>query len=166
MAWFAQPFFIQVKIPVALYGVVWAMLNLSVGMAAVAAWKIEARLKPPATVMLFTAGLMAGYFGLALVPAWPGLFILLLFYMFRGVATPVLRSYINVIASSEIRATVMSIRNFMIRGIFALIAPLIGWITDRMGLSSALLLTGAFFCVMIGTSLWFFLHYRTYSKVP
>ncbi len=41
MAWFAQPYFGQIKLPVSMYGVVWALLNLCVGIAAVFAWRIE-----------------------------------------------------------------------------------------------------------------------------
>ena len=51
-------------------------------------------------------------------------------YLIRGVATPVLRNYINEITSSEIRATVLSVRSFIIRACFALTAPCLGWIAD------------------------------------
>lgn len=164
MAWFAQPFFLQMNLQVSLYGVVWAFLNLSVGIAAMYAWRIESRLGAPGTVLLFTLPLMAGYFGLACTGSWIGLLILLVFYLARGLATPVLRNYVNVIASSDIRATVLSIRSFIIRGVFALLGPLFGLVTDRYSLSTALLMAGMIFTALSGITLFFFLKHRTYEQ--
>lgn len=41
------------------------------------------------------------------------------------------------------RATVLSIRNFVIRLLFAAIAPLVGWLNDAYSLSVALQITAA-----------------------
>jgi hypothetical protein len=140
--------------------VTWAILNLSVGITAFYAWRIEARLGAPKTVMLFTFILVAGYAGMSLTGNFTGLGILLLFYLARGVATPTLRNYINQITTSDIRATVLSVRNFIIRMLFAILGPFFGWMTDAWGLSTAMLLAGLIFALMSGISLWFFLHYR------
>lgn len=163
MAWFAQPFFIQSGLKVTLFGVAWAVLNLSVGLVAFYAWRIESGLGPRRTVMLFTAVLLTGYVGLSFAGMAAGFSLLLGFYMARGLATPTLRYYINKITSSDTRATVLSVRNFMIRALFALLAPLYGLITDRYGLSTALLLAGGIFSVLSGISLFFFLRYKTYQ---
>jgi uncharacterized membrane protein YjjP (DUF1212 family) len=40
------------------------------------------------------------------------------------------------------RATVLSIRNFIIRLMFAAIAPFVGWLNDYYSLSTALIATG------------------------
>ena len=71
-----------------------------------------------------------------------GLGILLIFYIFRGFATPILKGYINQLTFSEMRATVLSIRNFIIRLMFAAIAPFVGWLNDYYSLSTALIATG------------------------
>jgi MFS family permease len=163
MAWFAQPFFIQSGLKVTLFGVAWAVLNLSVGLVAFYAWRIESGLGPRRTVMLFTAVLLTGYVGLSFAGMAAGFSLLLGFYMARGLATPTLRYYINKITSSDTRATVLSVRNFIIRALFALLAPLYGLITDRYGLSTALLLAGGIFSVLSGISLFFFLRYKTYQ---
>jgi MFS family permease len=162
MAWLAQPFFIQAGLRVTLFGVVWAVLNLSVGLAAMYAWRIESMLGPRRTVILFTLFLLLGYFGMALFGTITGFILLLIFYMARGLATPTLRNYINIIASSDTRATVLSVRNFIIRGLFAVMGPFYGFVTDRFGLSTALLLAGMIFGVMSSISLFFFLRYKTY----
>ncbi len=50
MAWFAQPYFGQINLPISMYGVVWALLNLSVGIAAIYAWRFEVKFGPARTV--------------------------------------------------------------------------------------------------------------------
>ena len=160
MAWFAQPFFIRSGMPVPLFGVAWAILNLTVGVAALYAWWIEKRLGAPRTVISITVMLVSGYLGLALGVPVIGFGFLLLFYMARGVATPTLRNYINVITTSDTRATVLSVRNFLIRGTFALTGPLFGLLADRYGLNLSIAAAGSVFAVLSTVSLIFFLKYQ------
>ena len=163
MAWFAQPYFGQLRIPVSMYGIIWAILNLSVGIAAVYAWKFEKKLGPVKTVIVFTIAIFASYLLLPIMPSYTGLAILLVFYLARGIATPTLRNYINLITTSEIRATVMSVRNFLIRLIFAVTGPLWGWITDKYSLKTAIISAGLIYGTMALISMFFFLKHRTYQ---
>lgn len=164
MAWFAQPFFIRSGLHVSWFGAVWAGLNLSVGMAAMYAWRIEDKLGSRRTIILFSIALTAGYFGLATGWIIPGFSLLLLFYLARGLATPMLRNYINLHTSSDVRATIMSVRNFIIRGIFAILGPLFGLVTDHNGLSSAIFLAGTIFLILGGISMTFFLKSKGYLR--
>jgi MFS family permease len=163
MAWFAQPYFGQISLPVSMYGVVWAILNLSVGVAAVYAWRFEKRFGPERTVTIFTLTIFISYLMLTVMPGYSGLMVLLLFYLARGLATPTLRNYINIITTSEVRATVLSVRNFLIRLIFAITGPLWGWITDKYSLQSAILSAGLIYGFLALVSLFFFLKHRTYE---
>jgi MFS family permease len=164
MAWFAQPYFSRIGLPVSGFGIAWAILNLSVGITAITAWKLEAWMKPPGTVMLFTILLNLSYFALALTGSAAGLAFLLVFYLARGLATVTLRTYINNITTSDIRATVLSVRNFIIRLLFVLTGPLFGWITDHHGLSAALFSAGVVFSMLGGSSMYFFIRQKTYEK--
>ncbi len=163
MAWFAQPYFSKVGLPVSSFGIAWAILNLSVGITAIFAWKIEAGLGPPRTVILFTALLFLSYTGLALTNSYAGMIFLLVFYLARGLATVTLRNYINVITTSDIRATVLSVRNFIIRLIFVLTGPFFGWVTDHYSLKAAILSAGMIFGVCGVITMYFFIHYKTYK---
>ena len=87
-------------------------------------------------ILVFIAG---GYLALAYNLTYWGLAILLLFYIVRGFATPVLKGYINQLTFSDMRATVLSIRNFIIRLMFAGAAPFVGWLNDMYSLKTALL---------------------------
>ena len=163
MAWFAQPYFGQIKLPVSMYGVVWALLNLCVGIAAVFAWRIEKKMGPARTVTLFTLMIFLSFVILAWVP-WPvGLLVIIIFYIARGLATPILRNYINIITTSEVRATVLSVRNFLIRLIFAITGPVWGWVTDKYSLQMAIIIAGLIYGILAMVSLFFFLKHKTYE---
>ncbi|MDO9257936.1 MAG: MFS transporter [Bacteroidales bacterium] len=166
MAWFAQPYFAQIKIPVSMYGVLWAILNLSVGIAAVYAWRFEVKFGAAKTVIIFTLAIFISYLTLTFMPGYTGLLILLVFYLARGLATPTLRNYINLITTSDMRATVLSVRNFLIRLIFAVTGPLWGWITDKYSLKSAIISAGLIYGLFALISLFFFLKHRTYEPYP
>ena len=166
MAWFAQPYFGQLSIPVSMYGVLWAVLNLSVGLAAVYAWRFEKKFGAARTVIIFTIAIFSSYILLPLMPGYTGLGILLVFYLARGLATPTLRNYINIITTSEMRATVLSVRNFLIRLIFAITGPLWGWITDKYSLKSAIISAGLIYGCFALVSMYFFLKHKTYEPYP
>ncbi len=112
MAWFVQPFFEHVHLSLQLYGILWTALNLTVGLVALAAYKIEARLGPVHSVLIIATLVPAGYICLYFFHSIYAISILFLFYVVRGFATPVLKDYINRMTVSETRATVLSVRNF------------------------------------------------------
>lgn len=163
MAWFAQPFFIQSGMHVSWFGAVWALLNFIAGIAALYAWRIEDKIGSRRTVLLFSLFLVAGYFGLAAGWILPAFFLLFIFYFARGLATPTLRNYINLHTSSDVRATILSVRNFIIRGIFAIFGPFFGLVTDLFGLSAGMLLAGSLFTLAGGFALIFFIKHKAYQ---
>jgi len=148
MAWFVQPYFEMVLLPIGLFGVFWTILNLSVGFSAMLAHKIELKLKQVKFMFGIAIILPAGYLIVSRINALWGITILLVFYIVRGIATPVLKDYINRLCDSDIRATVLSVRNFVIRVFFAIIGPFVGWLTDAYTLKTALLLSGIIFFVL------------------
>lgn len=141
MAWFVQPVLIYLKTPISWYGVIWTVLNLTVGFAALWSDRIDNYFGPKKMGILILTIITGGYIALAFNLSYAGLAILLVFYIFRGFATPILKGYINQMTFSEMRATVLSIRNFVIRLMFAAIAPFIGWLNDYYSLQTALLVT-------------------------
>jgi hypothetical protein len=147
MAWFAQPFFEYTAIDIAWFGVLWTTLNLTVAIASYTAHSLEKRVGQKISVMLIAILLPIGYLALSRSRLPGGLIILYLFYLVRGYATPVLKDYINRITASHIRATVLSVRNFIIRLLFALTGPLLGWVKDIYTLPKALMLAGFIFLI-------------------
>ncbi len=145
MAWFVQPYFVHLALPMVLFGILIPLLNLVTGFIGIHAYKVEQQLGRRGTILLITIGISVGYLCMGLFGTFAGLAFLFLFYGVRGVATPVLRNQINEITPSDIRATVLSIRSLIIRLAFALLGPILGWQADRAGLPSALLGGGILF---------------------
>ena len=73
----------------------------------------------------------------------------------RGINEPVLKDYINQLIGSDIRATVLSVKQLIGRMIFNIIGPFIGWINDLYTLQIALFMTGIIFFVPGLVSLFF-----------
>ena len=160
MAWFAQPYFKHIGLPLTLYGGLWTALNLTVGIAAMMAYKVEARIGARPMVLGLTILIPAGYLILGFMDTYLALIILFTFYVIRGIATPVLKDYIHRLCRSEVRATVLSVRNFIIRLCFVLVGPAMGMMTDNVGLKTALLFGGSVFLVL---GLIFALFFRKYN---
>jgi len=148
MAWFAQPFFEYTKIDIAWFGILWTTLNLTVAITSYTAHRLEKRLGQRWSILLIALLIPLGYLALSRFNLPIGLFVLYLFYLVRGYATPVLKDYINRITASHIRATVLSVRNFIIRLLFALCGPLLGWVKDIYSLPQALALAGFIFLII------------------
>ncbi len=148
MAWFAQPFFEYTSIDIAWFGILWTTLNLTVAITSYTAHRLEKLLGQRWSVLLIALLIPLGYLALSSFHLPIGLIVLYLFYLVRGYATPVLKDYINRITASHIRATVLSVRNFVIRLLFALIGPLLGWVKDIYSLPQALALAGVIFLII------------------
>ena len=148
MAWFAQPFFEYARIDIAWFGILWTTLNLTVAITSYTAHRLEKKLGQRWSVLIIALLIPLGYLALSRFHLPIGLLVLYLFYLVRGYATPVLKDYINRITASHIRATVLSVRNFIIRLLFALFGPLLGWVKDIYSLPQALTLAGIIFLII------------------
>lgn len=137
MAWLAQPFLKDIGVNMKNYGLVWATLNIIVGIFAFRAHHIEKRFTELTSLYIIGIITVSTYFFIGTHMTYLSLLVLFLFYANRGYATPLLRNYINRYTESNVRATVMSVRSFIIRISFAIIAPFIGWIADNHSLNSA-----------------------------
>jgi MFS family permease len=145
MAWFSQPYFKSLDIEIFYFGLIGAGLNLAVAIPAFYAHEIERKINTNTLLSLIFLLIIACYFAVAYINTLWGLLVLLLFYITRGVATPVLRDYMNRQIPSNMRATVMSIRSFIIRILFASTSPILGYMADLYSLQYALYLSGTLF---------------------
>lgn len=153
-AWLVQPFFKAINLPVEWFGILWTVLNLSVGVSSAFAFRFEGRISRKNEVLTIILLLALGYFFSGLAVVREGLFFLFLFYLVRGLATPIFKNYINLYTPSEIRATILSVRNLLIRISFAVIGPLLGWMTDQVNLKTAFILAGALYIIAALLAVW------------
>ena len=147
-AWFIQPYLEQLGLTPSRIGFVWSALNLTVALVTLYAYRVEKRLGKTITVISIAILIAVGYVAVGVFSSMWVIAFLFLFYIVRGVATPVLKDYINQITTSDVRATVLSVRSFIIRFLFALIGPFLGWYSDTFSLQNAMLVAGLVFFVL------------------
>ena len=156
MAWFVQPYLIEIDITTERYwGFIAAALNLAVASTAFYSHIIEKKIPQRIVLMTLLFSLSICYVISANLLNYWGLLIIFVFYFVRGFATPILREYMNRDTPSEMRATVMSIRSFIIRILYFIIGPFLGYFADVYTFTQALTLAGIIFFILGGICLIF-----------
>lgn len=155
-AWIIQPYLLGLDIDLKYFGFWWTALNLMVALGAYFSNAIHTRISIKWLVpfMLFSiliSMVLAGW-----VMAIYGMVFFFIINFIRGVKEPILKDYINKYTASEMRATVLSINSFLIRGIFAVFGPWVGWMLDvynfkwaMIASSTVLLFVGVFVIFML-----------------
>ena len=126
IAWFVQPFLIEIDTPLIYYGIIWATLNIITGITSYYSYIFD----KGKVLIYISLSMLISFILLGFNISIYGFIFIVLIYLMRGIITPNLRNLININSTSERRATVLSLRSFVIRISFALIAPILGFITD------------------------------------
>jgi uncharacterized membrane protein len=95
------------------------------------------------TTLLIIFGIGIVFWFMAPFTYWYAIGLLFFFYAIREIATPVLRDYVQQYCPPELRATIMSIRSFLIRIIFIFFGILLGWMTKTQTIPVALMVSGS-----------------------
>lgn len=135
MAWFAQPFFKEVEIPLAYFGILWAGLNFSAGLTSFNSHKFDKDESNTKMLLYLALAMVTSFVFLGFNMSLFGIIFIVFIYLLRGIVTPILRNAINENTSSNKRATVLSIRSFIIRISFAICAPIFGYLADTYSLN-------------------------------
>lgn len=146
MAWLYQLFIKEdLKFDLITIGAIAAVLNFVIGIISAHAYKFEQKFGFKKSLAALSIAIPIGFLLMGFINSVYALIPLFAFYLFRGYATPVLKDYINQETESSIRATVLSVRTFVIRMIFAVIGPFTGSIVDKFSYSYAFIFLGLFF---------------------
>jgi MFS family permease len=148
MAWFAQPYFKSIDLPIKYFGFAWAILNLSTGFSSMNAYRFESLFSKKSLSLFISIGISLPILLLSGSTPAIGLLMIFIIYLVRGIATPILRNLINEITESNVRATVLSIRSFCIRITFSIFAPLMGWVADIYSLRESFIMLGVLVIVV------------------
>lgn len=140
--WLYQPYFKISGLDIVYFGVVFASFQLVAAFSSKYAYKIEQKLgqKKSLISLIFITGvsyLLMSHF----IYLFSFLFCFLQQFV-RGFRKTIINGYINQLATSDIRATILSIDSFISRAIYALIIPIFGWIADVYSLPQALMVMG------------------------
>ena len=137
MAWFAQPFFKEVHVPLFYFGIIWAGLNFSAGLTSFNIYKIYNKRNNYKIMIYISLVMIISFLSLGFNISIFGLIFIFIIYLLRGTVTPILRNEININTTSNKRATVLSIRSFIIRISFAICAPILGYIAENYSLANS-----------------------------
>jgi len=137
MAWFAQPFFKEVGVPLAYFGILWAGLNFSAGITSFNAHQFDKKGNNYKMLIYLSLAMVTSFLLLGFNNSLFGLIFILIIYLLRGIVTPILRNAINENTTSNKRATVLSIRSFIIRMSFAVCAPILGYIAENYSIANS-----------------------------
>ncbi len=137
MAWFAQPFFEEVGVPLAYFGILWAGLNFSAGLTSFNAHQFDKKENNYKMLIYLSLAMVTSFLLLGFNNSLFGLIFILIIYLLRGIVTPILRNAINENTTSNKRATVLSIRSFIIRMSFAVCAPILGYIAENYSIANS-----------------------------
>lgn len=147
MAWTIQTFFVVQDFSEIQTTIIWVLLNLTVAMSSMFSDFLEKKfgIKPMVLMMVFL--IPFGYFGFGIPSTIVSLIFAFLFYFVRGYATPILKELIQNYCDSEIRATVLSVRDLLIRLGFSIVGPFIGFLSDTYSFSTAVIVAGGLFLI-------------------
>ena len=139
-AWLAQPFFKSLEVPLFYYGILWATLNMAAGISSYYSHKTEEKYNTNNLLSILGIFMSLSFLMVYFSQNYLGLIFIFLIYYLRGVVTPLLKNQININTTSNIRATVMSVRSFVLRISFAIIAPILGYLADNKSLEESYLI--------------------------
>lgn len=148
--WFLQSYQLEIGLPLKFFGITNAVMCLLAAFAYREAHRfgtsatLSAGKRAESMNALFVIGLalIATCFLLGIVSASWGIAFFLLEGLAFGIFDPISSHLINRVTSSDVRATVLSIRSLASRLLFALLTPFLGHMADVWSLSTAFLLTG------------------------
>jgi len=121
----------------AYFGILWAGLNFSAGLTSFNAHKVDKKESNYSILIYLSLAMLISFILLGFNNSPFGLIFILIIYLLRGIVTPILRNEININTASNKRATVLSVRSFIIRISFAICAPILGYIAENYSLASS-----------------------------
>ncbi len=141
--WIIQIYAEKAGVSVTWLGPIWAIANYVVAIGSLGSARLGAAVGlMPALLGCIALG-TAGFLGLGLTTAWWGFAFYFLITLMRGLNAPLLGHEEQRWIPSGERATFISARNLVFRGLFVVIGPTVGWAIDRSGEHTVLLATGA-----------------------
>lgn len=161
VVWFRQPYLQELNIPLEYFGFIWAGLMFVVSIASLLADAFEryvGRSVAFASLLVLT---LLGFSMLGVSISFVGIVGMAVLAFMRGLQEPIMKDYVQRYVSADIRATVLSIKGFAARGLFVILGPLAGWVSDVYTLQFALIACGCFALVLGLSSLLMLRRYES-----
>jgi hypothetical protein len=143
--WIYQKYWEFRGIPVASFGYIWAIFALVVSLAARYASALEAWLGWRRLLWITALLPLLGLAGMALATGWVGVLFGVAIQLGRGLSLTLFYDALNRRMPGDFRATVNSLVSLLVRSLFIVTGPVLGWALDSFGEVSTLLVLLAMF---------------------
>jgi len=162
--WYTQIYQTSVGLPLIYFGITHSIIVLVGAIAS----KFTYTMEKFADDRLLLTGIALVVFGSCIaLGSISSLWALVFFGLARiawGILSPLTNNIINRMTTSDIRATVLSIRSFIFRGMFTLASPFLGYMADVLTINQAILITGCIGGVLLVVT---FISMRcVWNKIP
>lgn len=151
--WFIQPYLQSLGTPLAWYGVLWAIFNLSIGVFALGVARYEHIFSRKYALINLLLMVVVGYICVGLLHSFVGIIFIGIFYCVRAWQEPIIEEYVHILTPSHMRATVLSIKGMFWRVVFIFLGPLLGAINGIYSLSYTFFFAAGLFLVFWAISL-------------
>ncbi len=166
--WLIQPYMQAQAVPLAWFGPIWAVANLTVSFGSLLSHRLLYHLKAQGMVLLCLVLIASGYLGLGLSSAVWGFAFYFLLTLMRGVQGPFFRHCLQKQSRRYERASILSLKSLLFRLGFAVTGPIVGLFADRFGLHATMLTLGALMLLPLIPASWYFLKHTQplFKTVP
>ncbi|MEP0201481.1 MAG: MFS transporter [Halioglobus sp.] len=137
--WIYQKYWEVQGVPIESFGYLWAAFALVVSLAARYASAIEKKLGTRRLLVLLAILPIAGMLGMALGSGWAGVMFGFAIQIARGISLSVFYEALNRRVPGDFRATVNSLVSLVVRAVFIVTGPILGYSLDRYGMTPTLL---------------------------
>ncbi len=148
VVWLIQPYWENLGVPLAMFGVLWAMMNFVIAISARLCPLLEERFGPGPVLIVMALFPAIGYLGMAYPGGVVGVILAFGFYVSRGLHQVILTEAFNSRVPSGFRATANSIVGLLFRLAFIATGPAVGYLYEWQGMETTLFVLGAASLVM------------------
>lgn len=136
--WIYQKYWEAQGIPIDSYGYIWAAFALVVSVAARYAGALEQRIGTRRLICLVGILPMLGIAGMVIASGWAGVLFGFALQISRGLTMSLFYEALNSRVPGDFRATVNSLVSLVVRAVFIVTGPVLGYALDRLGVTSTL----------------------------
>lgn len=140
--WLFQKYWSDIKVPIVLFGFLWALTNFTVSIVSKKAHKFEKKWGSTNILMVIGVLPVIGYLGISFTSHYAGILFCLCFQVTRGLSQIILKDALNKRVSADFRATANSVGQMGVRVLFLVFGPLLGVLIDEKGLAFSCLVMG------------------------
>lgn len=151
--WFAQAYFQNVGLAVALFGIVWALGNFAAAAGSYLSHHIQKVLSETQQYLLIISLVCVSFLSMAYISVTIGVVFTIVIRFAWGMLSPLSQEVVNRLVPSDLRVSILSIKSLVQRIMFIILGPLYGWITNVYSLSSAMIVASIILVIFAGISL-------------